>query len=671
MKNGGVIEHSSSADSRGKESPIMATVTGAEDRVLATAQHIVNSLRTSKDATDDMLFILSTFDNRFSNMSSLVNGNSSSAGGGADGLGLPDTDPEFARFESAEQVIIRHDSGPKNQRNRSLWNDQSADEACEYLAAIDEVLLLMEDLRFQENGEAMNRAEIAVQTAIAKLEEEFRNVLSRSTVPLDGERLYGSIRTVSLSFVENEGEEGIIDNFQCVIGEGTECGGGKRSCHERGRSYDVSVDLIKPEVMADLREIAQRMIRAGYEKECCQIFSSVRRDVLDEYLQTLGLDKLSIEEIQRVDWRALDEKMKKWIQSLKIMMKVLNGERRLCDQVFDDESELIKEVCFVETASGCVMQLLNFGDAVAIGNRSSEKLFRILDMYDALEDALPELQGLFVDESGEFLCREAKTVLDGLGEAARGTFAEFEKAVKGESSKKPTHGAEIHPLARYVMNYVKLLVDYSETLNSLLESDVDDDGQSPLARCLLSLIGSLELNLEEKAKLYEDSAMQCIFLMNNKLYIVQKVKDSDLANLLGDDWVRRRRGLVRKYATNYLRASWSKALSCLRDEGLGGSSNASKMALKERFKCFNASFEEVYRIQTGWKVTDSQLRTELRISVSEKVIPAYRAFLGRFGNQLESGRNVGRYIKYSAEDLEGYLGDLFEGTPAVLHHVRR
>jgi len=236
-----------------------------------------------------------------------------------------------------------------------------------------------------------------------------------------------------------------------------------------------------------------------------------------------------------------------------------------------------------------------------------------------------------------------------------------------------------------VMNYVKLIVDYSETLNLLLEIREDDDQLVPLrnddsdssrltpvARRLLVLITSLHSNLEEKSKLYEDGALQYIFLMNNILYVVQKVKGSDLGGLLGDNWVRKRRGQIRQYATSYLRASWTKVLHCLKDEGIGGSSNnASRVALKERFKNFNACFEEIYRVQTAWKVPDAQLREELRISISEKVIPAYRSFMGRFGNQVESGRHAGKYIKYTADDLENYLLDLFEGSPRVLHHMRR
>nr|GEX45171.1 exocyst complex component EXO70B1 [Tanacetum cinerariifolium] len=67
------------------------------------------------------------------------------------------------------------------------------------------------------------------------------------------------------------------------------------------------------------KAIADRMIRVGYEKECCQVYSNVRRDVLDECLAILGVEKLSIKEVQRIEWKVLDEKMKKWIQAVKVV----------------------------------------------------------------------------------------------------------------------------------------------------------------------------------------------------------------------------------------------------------------------------------------------------------------------------------------------------------------
>ncbi|KAB2620336.1 exocyst complex component EXO70B1-like [Pyrus ussuriensis x Pyrus communis] len=636
---------------------------GGEDRVLATAQQIVKSLNTPKEVREDMLLIFSSFDNRLSNITNLINGEDSKA----------DED----RFGEAEKVIFRWESNSEAHRNSVPW-EESPVEAAEYLAAVDEILTHMEGLSVRSDNELVDRVENALQIAMTRLEDEFRHILIRNTVPLDSDRLYGSIRRVSLSFASNDGE--IDDEFESFGEEDRDAG----RFHERGGSLgDTDVDLIHPDAVVELKEIAERMIRSGYEKECVQVYSSVRRDALDECLVILGVEKLSIEEVQKIEWKSLDEKMKKWIQAVKIGVRVLiNGERRLSDQIFEGIDET-RECCFNDTSKGCIMQLLNFGEAVAIGRRSPEKLFRILDMYDAVADVLPDLQQMMTDA---YVVGEARGVLDALGDAARGTFAEFENAVQTEASKKPMLSGEIHPLTRYVMNYVRLLVDYSDTLNLLLDTgeeelqrlqglpndDLGIDSMSPIGRRLLLLISNLEANLEEKSRVYDDGAMQSVFLMNNIQYIVQKVKDSEIRKLLGDQWVRKRRGQVRQYATGYLRAAWSKALSCLKDEGIGGStSNASRMALKERFKNFNAHFEEIYRTQTAWKVPDAQLREELRISISEKVIPAYRSFMGRFGSQLESGRHAGKYIKYTADDLESYVLDLFEGTPCVLHHLRR
>ena len=663
----------------------MATTTslgggaGGDDRVLATAQQIVKSLRAAKEDREDMLMIFSAFDNRLSGISDLINGDDSKSS----------DEEELDRFEAAEKVILADasHSGEPSRQSTSLFNPPN--NPAEYFSAVDEIIHWMEQFSIAPPPSSAagrtiqviaDRAENAIQLAMSRLEEELRHVLICNTIPLDAVSRYGSIRRVSLSFGSHDGAAAIDDSPLQSFGEVD-----SSRFHDRAASLgdDLFVDLVRPEAVQDLREIIDRMVRSGYERECLQVYSSVRRDALDECLVILGVERLSIEEVQKVEWRSLDEKMKNWVQAVKVVVGVLlSGEKRLCDGLFGDLDDL-KEICFNETAKGCVMQLLNFGEAIAICKRSPEKLFRILDMYEALRDAMPDLQAMVSDE---FVIGEANGVLSGLGEAAKGTFAEFENCIRNETSKKPVITGDVHPLPRYVMNYLKLLVDYGDPMDSLLElseedlyrfkNDLGGDGSqleamSPLGQWILLLMSELEYNLEEKSKLYEDSAMQQVFLMNNLYYLVRKVKDSDLGRVLGDNWIRKRRGQIRQYATGYLRASWSKALSCLKDEGIGGSSNnASKMALKERFKSFNACFEEIYRVQTAWKVPDDQLREELRISISEKVIPAYRSFVGRFRIQLE-GRHVGKYIKYTPEDLETYLLDLFEGSPAVLHHIRR
>ncbi|EMS53570.1 Exocyst complex component 7 [Triticum urartu] len=434
-----------------------------------------------------------------------------------------------------------------------------------------------------------------------------------------------------------------------------------RSASIVGNPFDDQLfDLVRPDAVDELRAIAERMGRAGYASELVQVYCGIRRDLLDECLTVLGVERLSIDEVQRVEWKQLNDKMKKWVHGVKTVVRsLLTGERRLCDQVLAVSDEL-RDECFVESTKVCIMQILNFGDAVAVCPRSPEKVSRVLDMYEALAEVIPELKELYYGTPGDDVICDLEGVLGRLGDAVKGNLLEFGKVLQQESSRRPMMAGEIHPITRYVMNYLRLLVVYSDTLDKLLDEDAagdadhnasnggaDDDEEylqslTPLGHRLVKLMSYLEANLEEKSKLYEDGALQCIFSMNNTLYIVQKVKDSELGRILGDHWTRRRRGKVRQNSKSYLRISWTKVLSYLKDDGHGSGSVSlgnSSSRVKEKFKNFNFAFDEIYRSQTLWKVPDPQLREELKISISENVIPAYRAFLGRYGSLVDNGRN--------------------------------
>lgn len=651
-----------------------------QEKVIAAAQQIVKSLANSKNAADDMIRILSGFDNRFSLMSDLfpdAGAPDAAAGseplpegdyareglpgpGGGDGFGDDDDleDERDAAVEDALRLVEQWDSPAAGDR----LVFESPEDAEEYLAA---AACLM--------GEAGPRVEAALQVAMARLEEEFRQLLIRGTASLAAEDLHASLlRRLSLTVPTFHSASSVdldCPSFASHADEGDESASAAR--WSSASDGEISPYLISPDTVSTLKDIADVMLRAGYGPELCQVYSEVRRDTLMECLAVLGVDKMSLEEVQRVEWGVLDGKMKKWIQALRVVVQgLLAEERRICGQILAADADA-EEECFTEAAKGCVLQLLNFGDAIAIGKRSSEKLFRILGMYEALAELLPELEALFSGDARDFIKEEAEGILVRLGDAVRGTVAEFANAIRGETSRRSLPGGEIHPLTRYVMNYVRLLADYSRWLNHLLdgcETELENGGDNadmtPLGHCLLILITHLLDKIEDKAKLYDDEALQNIFLMNNLWYVVQKIKDSELKSLLGDNWIRKRRGQIRRYSTGYLRSSWTRVLACLRDDGLPqttGSSSALKAALKERFKSFNLAYEELYRTQTAWKVVDPQLREELKISISEKVLPAYRSFVGRFRGQLEGGRNFAKYIKYNPEDVENQVSDFFEG----------
>ncbi|GMP30732.1 hypothetical protein CsSME_00005262 [Camellia sinensis var. sinensis] len=332
-----------------------------------------------------------------------------------------------------------------------------------------------------------------------------------------------------------------------------------------------------------------------------------------------------------------------------------------------------------------MLQLLNVGEAIAFSPYRPERLFCILDMNAVLADLGPDIDALYANEIGSCVRNKCQDVLRRLGDCVKATLIGFKHDVVSSISTNAFSGGGFHHLISYVLNYIGNLTDYSESLNLLLEdgnredtvlfspdfnevSEEDDVSGSPMSPYFQSLISILECNLEDKSKLYKDDSLLHLFLMNNIHYMAQKVKSCELRTILRDEWIRKQNGKFRQHAMNYERATWSSILSLLGDEGIHntGSNSISKTLLKKRLQSFYVSFEEVYESQTGWLIPDKQLREDLQISTSQKVIPAYRSFVGRYTCYLEE-----KNIKYSADDLQNHLFDLFEGSPRSLHNFHR
>ncbi|GER28366.1 exocyst subunit EXO70 family protein [Striga asiatica] len=602
-----------------------------------------------------------------------------------------------AAASAAERVILRWDSSASEDARDKMIFAGDRLEVDRYLDAVDELQRSMSAAALSDSPPAPSPVSSTLQIAMARLEDEFRNILLSHTSPIEAELLTESTHPELSPHELDSGEE---------IGERSF---GKQFEHQESNSSTTSscyksttsiheVDLISCDAVYDLRCIAERMIAAGYLRECIQVYSSVRKSTVDASLRKLSVEKLSIGDIQRMEWETLETKIRRWIRAAKLCVRVLfASERRLCEQIFEDLGSSADDACFMETIKGPAIQLFNFAEAISISRRSPEKLFKILDLHDALSDLLPDIESVFDSKSSESIRVQSVEILSRLAEAVRGILSEFENAVLREPSKVPVPGGTIHPLTRYVMNYISLISDYKHTLNELIvskpstgsrySSDPDHnvldmdfsefEGQtSMLALHLIWIIMILQSNLDDKSKHYKDISLAHLFMMNNVHYIVQKIKGSpELRELIGDDYLKKLTGKFRFSATNYQRATWVRVLHCLRDEGLhvsgSFSSGVSKSALRERFKAFNAMFDEVHRTQAMWLIPDAQLREELRISMSDLLIPAYRSFLGRFRSHIESGRHPENYIKYSVEDLENAVLDFFEGFPISQHSRKR
>ncbi|WOK96682.1 hypothetical protein Cni_G05389 [Canna indica] len=417
------------------------------------------------------------------------------------------------------------------------------------------------------------------------------------------------------------------------------------------------------------------MVAAGFGRECAEAYGVSRRGFVDESVARLGLRPRSADEVQATRWADLDDEIARWVKAAKMAFLILvPSERRLCDRVFASLPPF-SDLAFAAACRPAAAGLLSFADAIAAGPREPERIFRLVDMYEALRDLLPELDHLLSEQYSATLRAEVVTAHRALGAAIRGIFLELENLIRRDPAKAAVPGGGLHPITRYVMNYLRAACASRRTLEEVMDEDaagatVPPDPHHPPSSSSLSLqvawiMDVLQSNLEAKSKIYPETPLSFIFLMNNGQYMTQKAKDSELGALLGEDWIRRQIAMVRRWGNDYQRASWTKVVAVLRMDGIGGaaasSSAAAGKAMRERLRMFNTYVEDIWRVQTGWVVADEQLRTDLRLAVASLVLPAYRNFVGRLRMTGEAGKQAERYLKYSVEDVEARINELFEG----------
>lgn len=502
----------------------------------------------------------------------------------------------------------------------------------------------------------------------------------------------GSIHQRAMSVLEEEFRTLMEESTKNLISK-PEQKGKQQEASETEPPAEIVIDFpgFTEETITTLKKIAKEMIAGGYENECCHYYALSRRCTFEDCMaKLLGYEKLSIDEVQRMQWEPLEREIPAWINTWKEVTSLwFIAERKLLLSVFDNNADIAANF-YGNLSHGIMIQLLNFAESVAMTKRAGEKLFKLLDMYETLRDLIPNTENLFPDDSFGEIKAEMTSAKCRLGEAAVLIFCDLENSIKSETGKTPVAGGAVHPLTRYIMNYLRLACEYKDTLEEVFkehskieradstsrphyESENSKpknrlENVSPFAAQLMRVMELLDSNLEGKAKLYKEVALSCIFMMNNGRYIVQKIKGSpEIYEVMGETWCRKRSTELRTYHKNYQVEAWSKILSYLSPKGLNDNGKVHKPMLKERFKSFNAAFEETHRTQSTWVVSDEQLQSELRVSISTLVIPAYRSFLGRFSQYLDPGRQTEKYIKYQAEDVESYINELFDGNP----HGRR
>ncbi|XP_004505905.1 exocyst complex component EXO70H1 [Cicer arietinum] len=561
-------------------------------------------------------------------------------------------------IETAESLITKWDYSNTNHQSKlfsPLFSGETREEAKQYLNAVKGLQSAMQYLvKRDSTSNSLVRAQFLMQLAMKTLQKEFYQILSANREHLDPETVSNSNRssTDRRSSVSDYEDEISDDEFRVA--------GNTISETER-------VSML---TMADLKAIAVCMISTGYGKECVKVYIVMRKSIVDEALYHLGVERLSFSQIQKMDWEVIELKIKTWLNAVKVAVGTLfHGERILCDEIFAAASgKRIAESCFAEITKEGAAMLFSFPEMVGKCKKTPEKMFRTLDLYEAMFNHWIQIQSIFSFESTANVRLQAVTSLVKLKEAVRTMLTDFETAIQKDSSKKQVPGGGVHPLTRYVMNYITFLADYSGVLTDIVadlpqsplpesyyRSPVRGENQKSLeiSEKIAWLILVLLCKLDGKAELCKDVSLSYLFLANNMQYVVVKVRRSNLGFILGEDWLTNHELKVREHVSKFVHVGWNKVFSTLPENP---TVEIPLEQVRASFVNFHNAFDEECRKQCSWIVSDSKLRDEIKVAIGSKLVGKYGAFYEKNRVGSES------VIRYKPEYIENCLCNILYGV---------
>ncbi|TXG49661.1 hypothetical protein EZV62_025536 [Acer yangbiense] len=568
---------------------------------------------------------------------------------------------------NVETIITKWElSSSSNTKVTSLFlHDRK--EAKQLLKGVKDLRQAMQFLHSENStSDKLVHAQNLMQIAMKSLEHQFYQILSKNRDQLDPESVLSALSVSGqssdrLSSLEDEGVEGSEDEDEL----------------KRAGENITEMERVSQFPISDLKAIADCMISCGYGKECTKIYKLIRRSLVDEKLYQLGIERFKASQIHKMNWEELEPMIKKWLSAVKIAVKtIFTGEKFIYDHVFSAPTTAIRESCFGDVTKGGAMNLFRFPELISKSKKSPERIFRLMELYEALSELWPEIESIFNIESTSAIKLQALSSLNKLGDSVRIVLSNFESTIQKDSSKTLAVGCGIHPLTRSVMSYISSLGDYSRILSDIIAdypppnnstfpehyfaSPISSDNQTPAVSVHLAwLILVLLCKLDRKAQLYKDVSLSYFFLANNIQFIVERVRTSQLKHLLGDEWVFRQEKKIKQYALNYETMAWTKVFSSLPEKT---SSEISPEAAKECFRNFNAAFEEAYMKQTSMVIPDEKLRDAVKISIAKKLLPAYREFYDAYLVMSGGEKNLELLARFGPDDLVNYLSDLFPGT---------
>jgi len=316
--------------------------------------------------------------------------------------------------------------------------------------------------------------------------------------------------------------------------------------------------------------------------------------------------------------------------------------------------------------------------------------FEIIDMVEALLGRLRSRMTVL-----EQPLRDAVKPIRDTAKASLQRLLEDAKARVQNTNVLPSDGAPI-PATTDILMELQALSAYMRPLSAILASlgekgwalpssptasthsapslkslDMGSDGADVFAQYAADMLEELLKALESRARLlHKTSSLQGVFMANNVALIERAARSPELAAALAG--VAPRVEAWRKRATAKYLDAWKEPSAQLLDVQYtarqrppsGGPADSAaivkalaskeKDAIKEKFKNFNASFDELVARHKAYKM-EREVRAALSREIQAIIEPLYDRFWDRY-HDVDKGK--GKYVKYDKQMLASTLAGL-------------
>eukprot|EP00048_Salpingoeca_helianthica_P024971 m.36775 g.36775 ORF g.36775 m.36775 type:complete len:668 (-) comp9718_c0_seq2:26-2029(-) len=299
----------------------------------------------------------------------------------------------------------------------------------------------------------------------------------------------------------------------------------------------------------------------------------------------------------------------------------------------------------------------------------------IFDMIAYMSSKRAEFEKMIMYLDGHDCADRFTKLLYSFADLAKRVLTDFTADVASESGRKLPVDGTVHETTTTALSFVSHVFEYAEVVGNVLLTKRDGilnlettpESTRATAKWIASVLDALDAHLTKTARLYEQPALSCIFMLNNFDYILRFLGTASFKEtLFGQDTQMESylKDAMANYRQEYLDITWRhvKEVLVIEDYHEGNITKKEKETIKERYSAFNDEFDRIIAEQQAFSVPSEGLRKSLRADNANLLMPLFKRFDMHYRHSGFTTKNPQKYLRFTPDEVQEKLENIFEAV---------